>query len=98
MIFQTMYLIPIYRPFVEGDTATYLRKYFNAENIPVFEETFCSSEDLQPEIFNGDLDVLLDYKEIHKGHLISLWPWGYKVFIDLQLVKELCLISAAMMS
>ena len=82
-------MIPIYRPFVEGDTATYLRKYFKAENIPVFEETFCSSEDLQPEIFNGDLDVLLDYKEIHKGRLISLWPWGYKVFINLKPVCDI---------
>ena len=91
-------MIPYYRPFVEGDTASFLRKYFKAENIPVFEETFCISEDLQPEIFNGDLDVLLDYKEIHKGRLISLWPWGYKVFINLQLVKELYLISAAMRS
>jgi len=67
------------RPFVEGETAAYLRRYFLAENIPVFEDQFCNHQEVTPEIFNGDLDLLIERTELHKGHLLSLWPWGYKV-------------------
>ena len=50
-----------------------------AENIPVFEDVFCNHHDVTPEVFNGDLDELIERTELHKGRLISLWPWGYKV-------------------
>ena len=67
------------RPYVEGETARYLKKYFLAENIPVFEDTFCNHEDLKPTWFDGDLDYLVETKEFHTGKLILLWPFGYKV-------------------
>ena len=83
LFFQSqLILISYFRPFVEGDTASYLRNYFKAENIPVFEDTFCNAEDIKSkysEIFNDDLDVLIKNTELHRGRLISLWPWGYKV-------------------
>ena len=67
------------KPYVQGETAEYLKKYFVSENIPVFEETFCNHEELKPVLFNGDLDYLVKEKKLHTGKLLILWPWGYKV-------------------
>lgn len=67
------------RPFVQGDTAEYLKQYFVAENIPVFEDTFCNPDDIKKVLFDHDVDYLIERKDLHKGHIIGLWPWGYKV-------------------
>ena len=66
------------RPFVQKETAKYLSKYFIAENIPIYEDAFCDIEQVQLEIFNGDLDELVQKTELHRGKAILLWPWGYK--------------------
>ena len=66
------------KPLVQGETAEYLKKYFVAENIPVFEETFCNHDDINLEYFYGDLDVLLQNSNLHRGKIIGLWPLGYK--------------------
>ena len=66
------------KPFVQGETADYLKRYFVAENIPVFENTYCNNDHVQFEIFNGDIDELVKQKELHTGKVLALWPWGYK--------------------
>ena len=58
------------QPFVQGETAEYLRKYFVAENIPVFEDTYCNTDadDIKFEIFTGDIDELVhQQKQLHKS-------------------------------
>lgn len=55
------------QPYVKGETAEYLNRYFTAENIPVFENTFCNAEDIQLEIFNGDLDEVVQRSDLHTG-------------------------------
>ena len=66
------------RPFVEKETAEYLQRYFIAENIPIFDGYFCNIEDLQYNTYTGDLSDLVQNTDLHRGKIISLWPFGYK--------------------
>ena len=76
------------RPFVEGETARYLRQYFLSENIPVVEETFCNPDAIPGELFDEDLNYLVEHTELHRGRILYLWPWGYKVRNDFLLRRE----------
>ena len=69
------------RPFVLGETARYLKQYFKAEYIPSVEGTFCNPAAIPIEPFNEEIDYLVKHTELHKGKILELWPWGYKVSI-----------------
>ena len=73
------------RPFVQGETARYLEQYFLSENIPVVEETFCNPDAIPGELFVEDLDYLVEHTELHRGRILHLWPWGYKVSQEIDL-------------
>ena len=66
------------RPFVQKETAEYLSKYFIAENIPIYEDAFCNAEEVKSQLFNGDLNELVENTGLHKGKVLVLWPWGYQ--------------------
>ena len=69
------------QPFISGETATYLRQYFQPGKIQVLEDHFCNHNALPSIIFNEDLDYLVEHSELHKGKILQLWPWGYKVVL-----------------
>ena len=69
------------QPFISGETATYLRQYFQPGQIQVLEDHFCNHNALPSIIFNEDLDYLVEHTELHKGKILQLWPWGYKVVL-----------------
>ena len=69
------------QPFISGETATYLRQYFQPGKIQVLEDHFCNHNALPSIIFNEDLDYLVEHSELHNGKILQLWPWGYKVVL-----------------
>ena len=69
------------QPFISGETATYLRQYFQPGQIQVLEDHFCNHNALPSMIFNEDLDYLVEHSELHNGKILQLWPWGYKVVL-----------------
>jgi hypothetical protein len=71
------------RGYVTGETAAYLQRYFLAENVPVFENTFCDYSEMPMTLFVEDLDILVSNELLHKGHMLHLWPWGYQVILVL---------------
>lgn len=82
MVFSTLFALGQklkIRPYVQRETANYLKHYFEMDDIPVFEDTFCNSNSIKPFVFDQSLDSLIKRKELHKGHIIHLWPKGYKV-------------------
>ena len=80
-IVQTLAKTLNIQPFISGETATYLRQYFQPGKIQVLEDHFCNHNALPSIIFNEDLDYLVEHTELHKGKILQLWPWGYKVVL-----------------
>ena len=69
------------QPFILQETYDYMSKYFGNISLPILEKTFCNYQTIPFQIFDGGINELVDQTNQHyrRGHLIELWPFGYKV-------------------
>ena len=49
---------------------------------PVFQKTFCNWRDVKGVAYRRGVDQLIaEDIYLHKGHVVNLWPEGYKVLL-----------------
>lgn len=68
------------RVFVTQETRDFLTKYFEDLSVPVLERDVCNHQDLQFKYYVEGIDELVDDQRLRSGHLLDLWPLGYKVW------------------
>ena len=69
------------QPFITEETFDFLNNIFQMDptKVPVLERTFCNVQELGFNHFDGSLEELLSNNVYHRGKVLDLWPWGYKV-------------------
>lgn len=68
-----------YMPMVMQNTHDFLAQYFTNISVPILQKSICNWEQITFNRYIDGIDEFIARKDILKGHLLELWPNGYKV-------------------
>eukprot|EP00095_Tigriopus_kingsejongensis_P010181 maker-scaffold105_size367834-snap-gene-1.19 protein:Tk10181 transcript:maker-scaffold105_size367834-snap-gene-1.19-mRNA-1 annotation:"galactoside 2-alpha-l-fucosyltransferase 2" len=65
--------------YLTQESQNFLSKYFDNVSVAILQDRFCNWNEMNFEVYQDGVEEFVNSKSLHNGHLIDLWPLGYKV-------------------